>query len=106
MLEKRDFSLLQNIYTGSGVHPVPKSVGISSSFRRVKRPGREADRTIPASAKVKNSPLCLYGMQKDNHILIISLLKLKEASVAICCKVHDVLVGNAWPKVMAILMHI
>jgi hypothetical protein len=53
-----------------------------------------------------HSPVCLYGVQRDNHILIISLLKLKEASVAVRIKVHDVSVGNAWPKVVAILMRI
>jgi len=45
-------------------------------------------------------------MQRDNHILTISLLKLKEASVAVHSKVHDVLAGIAWPKVMGIFMHI
>jgi hypothetical protein len=39
-------------------------------------------------------------------MLTISLQKLKEASVAVRSKVHDVLAGNVWSKVMAILMHI
>jgi hypothetical protein len=41
------------VQTGSGVHPTSHPMGIGGSFLGVKRPGREADHSPPASAKVK-----------------------------------------------------
>jgi hypothetical protein len=41
------------VQTGSGVHPTSYPMGSAGSFPGVKRPGREADRSPPASAEVK-----------------------------------------------------
>jgi hypothetical protein len=48
----KNFSHLHIIQTGSGVHPTYK-MGTESSFREVKRQGREADHSPPTSAEVK-----------------------------------------------------
>jgi hypothetical protein len=41
------------VQTGSGVHPTSYKMGTGCSFLRVKRQGREADRSPPTSAEVK-----------------------------------------------------
>jgi hypothetical protein len=48
-----EFSLLQVVQTGSGVHPTSYPMGTGGSFPGVKRPGREADHSPPSSAEVK-----------------------------------------------------
>lgn len=48
------YCLLQNFQTGSGVHPVPYSVGVASTFLELKRPAREADHASLSSSEVKN----------------------------------------------------
>jgi hypothetical protein len=52
-----------------GVHPASCPMGTAGSFAGVKRPGREADHTPPASAEVMktvdqyfHSPLRLHGI--------------------------------------------
>jgi hypothetical protein len=54
----QEFSLLHVVQTGSGVHPTSSPMGIGSSLPGVKRSGREADHSPPASAEVKKT--CLY----------------------------------------------
>jgi hypothetical protein len=41
------------VQTGSGVHPTSYKMGNGGSFPGVKRKGREADHSPPASAEVK-----------------------------------------------------
>jgi hypothetical protein len=48
-----EFSLLHVVQTGSGVHPASYPMGIGSFSSKVKRPGREADHSPPATTKVK-----------------------------------------------------
>jgi hypothetical protein len=50
----RDFSLLNNIKTGSGAHPASYTTGTGDFFPRVKRQGREADHSSSSSAEVKS----------------------------------------------------
>jgi hypothetical protein len=50
-----NFSLHHHVETGSGAYPTPYSMGTRGFFPGVKRPGREADRTPPSSAEVKNA---------------------------------------------------
>jgi hypothetical protein len=42
-----------SIHYGKGVHPTTYPMGTGGSFPGVKRPGREADHSPPASAEVK-----------------------------------------------------
>jgi hypothetical protein len=51
----QELSLLHVVQTGSGVHPTSYPMGMGALFPGVKRPGREADRSPPASAEVKNT---------------------------------------------------
>jgi hypothetical protein len=51
----KDSSLLHNVHTGSGVHPVSYPMGTGASFPGVRRQGREADHSPPTSADVKKS---------------------------------------------------
>jgi hypothetical protein len=59
---------LYYVWTGFGAHPASYSMGTGGSFPGVKRLGREADRSPPSSAKVKNGgaipplPTCLHGI--------------------------------------------
>jgi hypothetical protein len=46
-------SLLHVVQTGSGVHPTSYPMGTGNPFPGVKRPGREADYSPPASSEVK-----------------------------------------------------
>jgi hypothetical protein len=50
----KNFSLPQIVQTGSRVHPTSYPKGTRSLSQGVKRPGREADHSPPASAEVKN----------------------------------------------------
>lgn len=56
LAETKDFSLLQNVWTGSGTHPVSSSVHFG--FLGVKLPGCEADPSPPYSPDVKNEWSC------------------------------------------------
>jgi hypothetical protein len=49
----QQFSLLHVVQTGSGVHPTSYPMGTGGSFPGVKRPGREADHSPPASTEAK-----------------------------------------------------
>jgi hypothetical protein len=46
-------NFLHVVQTGSGVHPTSYPTGTEALFPGVKRPGREADHSPPASAEVK-----------------------------------------------------
>jgi hypothetical protein len=48
-------SLLQSVQTGSGAHPASYPIGTGDSFPGVKRPGREADYSLPTRADVKTT---------------------------------------------------
>jgi hypothetical protein len=48
----------QIIQTGSGVHPTSYPMGTGGSSPGVKRPGREADHSPPASAEVQKMWIC------------------------------------------------
>jgi hypothetical protein len=67
----RDFSVLQNVLTGRGVHPATCSVG-SSLGGEGKRLGHEVNHSPPFSAKVKEcSCTCtvsvgLHGVDRGN----------------------------------------
>jgi len=51
----RDFSLLQNILTGSGAHSTSFFHGYQGIFPwRLKWPKHEVDHSLPSSAEVKN----------------------------------------------------
>jgi hypothetical protein len=61
--------IVVSVYFGSGPHPASYPVGSRGSFRGVKRPGREADHSLPSSAEVKecvelyfHSPIRLHGV--------------------------------------------
>jgi hypothetical protein len=47
------FCTLTYKHTGSGAHPASYPVGTRGPFPGVRRPGREADRSPPCSAEVK-----------------------------------------------------
>jgi hypothetical protein len=49
----QEFSLLHVVQTGSGVHPTSYPMGTAGSFPEGKRPGLEADHSLPTSAGVK-----------------------------------------------------
>jgi hypothetical protein len=48
-------SFLHLVQTGSGVHPTSYLMGTGALSPGVKRPGREADHSPPASAEVKKT---------------------------------------------------
>jgi hypothetical protein len=48
----QEFLLLHVVQTGPGVHPTSYPMGTGGSFLGVKRPGREADHSLPTSAEV------------------------------------------------------
>jgi hypothetical protein len=48
-----NFSLHHRVQNGSGAHPASYAVGTRGSSLMVKRPGREADHSLPSSSKVK-----------------------------------------------------
>jgi hypothetical protein len=50
----QEFSLLQVVQTGSGVHPTSYTMGTGGSFLGVKRPGSDAHHSPPTSAEVRN----------------------------------------------------
>jgi hypothetical protein len=52
-LDGRD-SILHRVQTNCGAQPASYSMGTGGSFHAVKRQGREADRSLPSSAEVKN----------------------------------------------------
>jgi hypothetical protein len=50
---KSDLSLLHNVQTGSASYPVSNPVGTGGSSSGIKRPGREADDSLPSIIEVK-----------------------------------------------------
>jgi hypothetical protein len=50
----RDFSFLNCVQNGSGVHPASYPIGIGPVFLGIKRTKHEADNSLLSSAKVKN----------------------------------------------------
>ena len=49
----RDFSLVSNVQTGSGIHPTSYSMDAGFFTPRVKRPGRDVDHASACSAEVR-----------------------------------------------------
>jgi hypothetical protein len=49
----QDFSPLHVIQTGYGAHPATYPMDNRDSFPGVKRPGREAEHSVPTTAEVK-----------------------------------------------------
>jgi hypothetical protein len=49
----QEFSPLYVVQTSSGVHPISYPKGTGGSYPGIKRPGREAANSTPASAEVK-----------------------------------------------------
>jgi hypothetical protein len=66
--EKKDFSLFQNVQTGTGAHQRSYEMGTSGSFSRAKSAGGEADHSPLPSAAVKYEWFYagLYNMGTDN----------------------------------------
>jgi hypothetical protein len=63
------FSLGICVHAGSGAHPVSYPMRTGSSYLGVKRPGREADHSLPPIPEVKNewcytitAPIRLHGV--------------------------------------------
>jgi hypothetical protein len=53
--EARDFSCSLCVQTGSGAHPASCTMGTRGPFPGAKaRSGRDADHSLPSSAKVEN----------------------------------------------------
>ena len=50
----RDYFIFECVSTISEAHPVSCFIGAVNCFKRVKRPGSEADHLPPYSAEVKN----------------------------------------------------
>jgi hypothetical protein len=50
-----NISFHHRVEYGCGAHPASYPVGTRDSFPGVKRPGREADHSLPSSAEVKES---------------------------------------------------
>jgi hypothetical protein len=48
-----NFSLHHRVQNGSGAHPASYPIGTRGSFLVVKRPGRDADHSLPSTAEVK-----------------------------------------------------
>jgi hypothetical protein len=46
-------NFLYVVQTGSGVHPTSYPMCTGGSFTVVKRPGRDAEHSLPASAEIK-----------------------------------------------------
>jgi hypothetical protein len=64
-----NFSLHHRVKTGSAAHPASYPLGAGSLSLGIKRPGREADHSLPSSSKVKNAwrytstpPIILHGV--------------------------------------------
>jgi len=67
--EAGNFSLHHRVQNGSGSHPASYSMGTRGSFPGGKRPGREADHSLPSSSRSKNEwsytstpPIRLHGV--------------------------------------------
>jgi len=72
----RDYSLLQNLQTGSASSQ-PPSQWVPGSMRGQRRPGREVKHSPPSSAQVKNEWSCtsvlairLYGLGREGVTLL------------------------------------
>jgi hypothetical protein len=53
--QRQDFSPLHVVQTGSGAHPASYAIGRGVLSPGVKWLGREADHSLPSSAKVKTT---------------------------------------------------
>jgi hypothetical protein len=63
----QDFSFLHSVQTDSGAHPASYPMGSRDSFPGVKRPGHEADYSLPYSAEI--FPLCWLGFEPRTHLV-------------------------------------
>jgi hypothetical protein len=58
----KNFFSRRRVQTDPGAHPVSYQVGIGGCTLRVKRPGREADHSLPPNTEVQNSGANLYSL--------------------------------------------
>jgi hypothetical protein len=65
----QNVSLLRSVQTGSGAHTASYPMGTGGALSSgVKRPGHEADHSLPSNVEVKNGgaipplPPCLHGV--------------------------------------------
>jgi hypothetical protein len=72
----QEFPLLHIIQTGSGVNPTSFPVGIGALSLEVKRPGREADYSPPASAEAKN--MWIYTSTPQYAFMAERLVKQRD----------------------------
>jgi hypothetical protein len=63
------------------------SNGYRSFSAAVKRPGREADHSLPSSAEVKNA---------RSYNMFMACLPLSVSHVSLWCTVHSILHNNLW----------
>jgi len=75
-------SFLYVAQTCSGAHPAFCSLGTGVLFVGINQPWHEAYHSPPSSSKVKNewsytgnSPVCIYGIHRDNFTFRIRILK-------------------------------
>ena len=73
---QEDFSLFQNVTTGSGALPVSQYVGIRVISSGVKRQQREVNHSLPRHAEVRNErsytstpPICLHCVDRLFFVL-------------------------------------
>jgi hypothetical protein len=70
-----NFSLHHRVQTGFGAHPTSCPVGTSDSFPGVKRPGREADHSLPSSADIK---IAWRYTSTIPYVMVWFLVKLRD----------------------------
>jgi hypothetical protein len=80
-----DFSLLQNIQSGSGAHPASCSVGTGCFLQVAKRTGREVSHSSPSGAEFKNEwsctsllPKCIHGVDRVKFLPGVVSLGIKR----------------------------
>ena len=97
----RDFSLLQNIQTGSGTHPASYLMGTWYLSQGLKRSGCEVNHSPPCSGEVKNKwscssthSVCLHGVKRENctFFLRFSHWFAEDSGLVIHCAVKDCVV--------------
>jgi hypothetical protein len=69
------FSLLHPVQTGAGAHPASYPMGTGSLSLVIKRPGREANHSPPASAGVNNAWIYTSTFPVRLHGMVLSLKK-------------------------------
>jgi hypothetical protein len=81
--------LLHNIQTRSDVRPVAYPTGTGLLSLGIKQPGREADSSIPCTAKLTSAATCLHGVHSDG-----SDLPALSLPSPVAARLHSVLIGG------------